>query len=97
MATRTTKTDQRLETAGLTANELLETIVAASRKSTAEPVPEGWISIRDLSKLWNLSYTRTCSIIKQEVAIGRIELKYFRNETGHKTGYIYLPNARKIK
>jgi len=44
----------------------------------ADEVPDGWVTIRELCKIWNVSYATANRQLKDLKEIGRVESKRFK-------------------
>jgi hypothetical protein len=81
----------------MTPNDFLK-IIQDSIHKQYEPVPKGWYSTKELSKIWNIGISQSGKKLREGIKLGLVEKKYYyiKDKSGsmHKTQH-YCFNDKK--
>lgn len=84
----------------MTPNDFLK-IIQDSIHKQYEPVPKGWYSTKDLSKIWKKSISQTGKKLKEGIKLGIVEKKdyFIKTQSGsmHKSPYYFFHDKKNSK
>ena len=84
----------------MTPNDFLK-IIQDSIHKQYEPIPNGWYSVSDLSKIWKKSISQTSEKLRQGIKLGLLETKdyFIKGKSGsmHKTRHYYFHEKKNHK